>query len=128
MEAEEEKEIENIINNSTTELQLPGKKKSKRQRHARSTKGNMHQEIKTTMGDGFQTIEITEVHIGHSPDDHKHGKNNIHGLPHGMPFMGMGMPTIIISKPRNLKMRGEKASPFIMMQSKFICDYFFRNG
>lgn len=68
-----------------------------------SKSNKIHREVTTKVGNGYQTIEITEMHIGHTPGDHNKASH--------------GVPTIIIGKPKNLKMRGQHASPFQMFQA-----------
>jgi hypothetical protein len=48
----------------------------------------VHREVKRTAGNGFETIEITEIHIGGAPNPNQ--------------VIGMPLSGIIISKPKNL--------------------------
>jgi hypothetical protein len=48
----------------------------------------IHREVKRTQGNGFQTIEVTEVHVGR---------------PNASEVIGMPLSGIIFAKPRNLK-------------------------
>jgi hypothetical protein len=111
----EETDLPSEENPNAIELkEKSGKRKRKNgKKHKRTVtdENGVHKEVFTTVGDGFQRIEVTEIHMMGGG-----GLNN--GNPFGGMGMGMGMPTIIIGKPRNLKMRGEEASPFKMMRGK----------
>lgn len=83
-----------------------------------SNPGRIHREIKTSNNNGFQTIEITEVHVGRRPISND--------------FNGMPLSGIIISKPKNLKGKSTNsipsddfAMPYHMFKSK---DYLFNHS
>jgi hypothetical protein len=121
MDEEDEQDLADITSNHA--IALPKKKGKKNKSKTTTTtthKGNVHQEVTTTIGDGFQTIRVREVHVG----GNRNHENNNHIPVFNLP---MGVPTIIV-RPKNLKMRGEKAAPFQMFRRiDDIFDSFFEN-
>ena len=68
--------------------------------------GNVHREVVTTRENGRKTVHITEVRVARPTD-----------VAGGQDMMMMGMPQIIIGRPRNLKMNQGNAAPFKIFQS-----------
>jgi len=146
MDQEDEQDLTNIFSNKA--IVLPKKKANSNSHspHTKTTvktthKGNVHQEVTTTIGDGFQTIRVREVHVGGGQKNNQgiqgnqevQGDQGVQGIP--LPFdvfnLPLGVPTIIVGRPKNLKERhlhGEKAAPFQMFRRiDDIFDSFFEN-